>query len=242
MRIAIFGDIHSNLTALRAVLDDIEREGPFNLVVSNGDQLSGGPRPRATWDELRDRGVCVMCGDAERDLDTERFPPEPAGGPNRATIQAIFEWTLEVLPQELRAEAAALPRELRLGVDHARDLLITHANAINLDDFIWTDTSPAELERLVGNPVPGMMVIGHIHAPLDMDFNSTRIVRPGSVGLKYEPRWYNVAHWVAVHWDASRGSWSARTRAVTWDHRAEIEEGRCNGYPGVEILPGYGIS
>ena len=44
MRIAVFTDVHANLTALRAVLDDVEKRGPYDHIVSAGDQLSGGPR------------------------------------------------------------------------------------------------------------------------------------------------------------------------------------------------------
>lgn len=106
MRIAAFTDVHGNLTALRAVLDDIERRGPFNLVVSAGDQVCGGPRPRETWDELVSRGVLMLRGNTERDIGHGEFPPEPVGGTRRDVIMAVFDWTLDQLPPAIRDAAA----------------------------------------------------------------------------------------------------------------------------------------
>ena len=239
MRIAVLSDIHANLTALRAVLADIRAQGPFQLVVSIGDQLLGGPRPLEVWDELESAGVTVLMGDTERDLALGSFKAVPGRGLRRDLILAVFDWTLKLVPADLRERAAAMPRNLRLQVDNGPELLLTHANGVNLHEFIWADTPAAELERLIGPNPPALMVVGHIHAPLELVYKTTTIVRPGSVGLKYEPEWADVAHWADIWWDGERREWAYRLRQVGWDHRIEIEAGRAVNYPGVRILPGY---
>ena len=239
MRIAVLTDVHANLTALRAVMDDISAQGPFQLVVSAGDQLLGGPRPLEVWDELESAGVTLLMGDTERDLALGSFKPVPGRGLRRDLILAVFDWTVKLLPPDLRKRAAALPRHLRFQVDNGPELLIAHANGLNLHEFIWADTPPAELKRLIGPNPPALMVVGHIHAPLDLEYETTTILRPGSVGLKYESHWADVAHWAEVWWDAQRAAWSHRVHQVEWDHRLEIEAGRAVNYPGVRILPGY---
>ena len=239
MRIAVLTDVHANLTALRAVLADIRAHGPFHLIVSGGDQLCGGPRPLETWDELESAGVTMLKGDTERDLALGSFKPVPGRGLRRDLILSVFDWTLQLVPPDLRERVAALPEQLRLRVDGGPELLLAHANGVNLDDFIWADTPPDDLERLIGPNPPALMVVGHIHAPLELEFNGATILRPGSVGLKYEPHWAGVAHWAEVWWDSQRAAWAYRLRQVDWDHRLEIEIGRAVGYPGVRILPGY---
>ena len=239
MRIAILTDVHANLTALRAVLADVRARGPFQLVVSAGDQLCGGPRPMETWSALEAAGVTLLKGDTERDLAVGSFKAVPGRGLRRDLILAVFDWTAKLVPQDLRQRVAALPEHLRLRVDDGPELLLAHANAVNLDDFIWADSPEAEVERLVGPNPPALMVLGHIHAPLELEFNSTTILRPGSVGLKYEPHWAGVAHWAEVWWDPQRAAWAHRIRQVEWNPRLEIEAGRAVGYPGVRILPGY---
>ena len=239
MHIAAFADVHANITALRAVLRDIEAHGPFDLVVSNGDQIFGGPRPLETWRELEHVGAYCLCGNTERDLGTGQFPPAPAGGQWRDRILEVFDWTMGTLPDEVRELAAQLPQRLDLRIDHGPLLVISHANGVNLDDFIWADTEPAELDRLIGTPRPALLVVGHIHAPLDLEVGPTRVLRAGSVGLMYEANAFNEAHWTEITWDAQRHAWDAERHAVTWDHTAEIAAGHAAGYPGTEILPGY---
>ena len=239
MRIAVLTDVHANLTALRAVLVDIRARGPFQLIVSGGDQICGGPRPLETWDELQAAGVTLLKGDTERDLALGSFKAVPGRGLRRDLILAVFDWTVKLLPSDLLQRAAALPEQLRLQVDGGPELLLAHANGVNLDEFIWADTPAEELGRLIGPNAPALMVVGHIHAPLELEFKDTTILRPGSVGLKYEPHWAGVAHWAEVWWDLERAAWDYRVHQVEWDHRLEIDAGRAMGYPGVRILPGY---
>ena len=42
-RIAVFSDVHGNITGLRAVVDAIDDIGPFDDVICAGDILGGGP-------------------------------------------------------------------------------------------------------------------------------------------------------------------------------------------------------
>ncbi|TIW76192.1 MAG: metallophosphoesterase, partial [Mesorhizobium sp.] len=48
MRIAVLADIHGNLLALDAVLDDLNRRGGADVTVDLGDCVSGPLWPRET--------------------------------------------------------------------------------------------------------------------------------------------------------------------------------------------------
>ena len=240
LRIAVFTDVHANLTALGAVLDDIEKHGPYDLIVSAGDQLSGGPRPLQTWHELRANEIALLKGDTERDLVLGESKPVAGNGHRRDLILAVFEWTVDLISDDIRQYVADLPEDLRREVSSGQDILVTHANGVNLDDFIWADTPPAELERLLGSQPPTLMVVGHIHAPLEIQVLSTRIVRPGSVGLKYESRWADVAHCADIRWDQAQNLWGYVVHSIRWDLQLEIDAARECGYPGITILPGFG--
>src|SRR4029077_18736553 len=59
-RIALISDIHSNLLALRAVLDEIARTG-VDQVICLGDVANLGPEPNAVIEILAERGCpCIM--------------------------------------------------------------------------------------------------------------------------------------------------------------------------------------
>ncbi len=237
----MFGDVHANLSALTAVLADIERCGPFAAVISNGDQLAGGPRPLAVWDRLIDRRALMLVGNAERDLLTGDVPPPPWGLSKRSIIKASFFYCHDRLTPELIAAGANLPFAIRLrAYPSSPVLMITHANASNVDDFLTPTTSPNVYNRLLGSSRrPQMMITGHIHAPQDSEIGGVRVVRPGSVGLKYERETQHLANWIEVWFDRAARRWEFRQHEVEWDNELEIAAGRRLGYPAVEILPGF---
>ena len=79
MRIGIVSDIHSNLPALEAVLQDM---GAVDRLLCLGDFVGYGPWPNECVDLLRDRGVISIAGNhdlaAIGALTTEDFNQEAA--------------------------------------------------------------------------------------------------------------------------------------------------------------------
>ncbi|MEE9542311.1 MAG: metallophosphoesterase family protein, partial [Thermodesulfobacteriota bacterium] len=61
MRYAIISDIHSNLEALRAVLDDIDNRR-VDKIVSLGDIVGYNANPNETVDLIRERGIMSIAG------------------------------------------------------------------------------------------------------------------------------------------------------------------------------------
>ena len=70
-RIAVLSDIHGNLPALTAVLDDVARHAP-DLVLNLGDHASGPLWPRETLELLRRQTWVQIAGNHDRTLST--FP------------------------------------------------------------------------------------------------------------------------------------------------------------------------
>jgi protein phosphatase len=70
--LAIISDIHANITALEAVLRDIEARGIIEIICL-GDLVGKGPNPRACVDRIRELGCPVIQGNWDelvtRDLD-----------------------------------------------------------------------------------------------------------------------------------------------------------------------------
>ena len=64
MRLAIVSDIHGNLTALEAVIADLETAGA-DVVLHGGDLVASGARPAEVVDVIRDVGLHGG-GDASR--------------------------------------------------------------------------------------------------------------------------------------------------------------------------------
>ena len=64
MRVAILADIHGNLPACEAVLDDIKKQSPAAIVAA-GDLDMRGAHPRETVDLLFDRCTAWLMGNTD---------------------------------------------------------------------------------------------------------------------------------------------------------------------------------
>src|SRR5208282_2666438 len=102
VRVAFISDVHSNLEALEAVLDEVGRA----RVYCCGDIVGYGASPNEVVRVLRDVGATCVIGNhdlAALEADVGAFNP-------RAAMAAI--WTSQHLTDESRAFLGSLPREV----------------------------------------------------------------------------------------------------------------------------------
>ena len=121
MRYALLADIHANLAAFTAVLDDIARRGGVEEVWCLGDIVGYGPDPNQCLELLRQCQHVSICGNhdlaATGKLDLRRFNPDAAFAAQWTAKQLSREHIdyLESLPQVIEKDGFTLvhgsPRE-----------------------------------------------------------------------------------------------------------------------------------
>jgi hypothetical protein len=67
LRIALFSDIHGNITGLKAVLQALEADGGADITCAAADMVSGGPATDEVIDLLVSQGVRMVRGDSDTD-------------------------------------------------------------------------------------------------------------------------------------------------------------------------------
>jgi predicted phosphodiesterase len=191
MRVAVISDIHSNLAALRAVLEDSEREGAEEIWCL-GDLVGYGPEPNACVALIRERaGVCLGGNHdlaALGKMDLDYFNPD-------AAVAAL--WTNEVLTAASREFLAELPCLLERA-----PFTLAHGSPRHPEwEYVLTYGVARANFELLGTPY---CLVGHTHWPtawrkVDGDENSLEceplrhaslytlgddpvILNPGSVG------------------------------------------------------------
>jgi putative phosphoesterase len=171
MSFATLYDIHGNLAALDAALEEVP--GHATIVVG-GDVCMGGPRPSETLERLRGLGdrALWLRGNADRELtpgEEGLVPPE------------IAERTRAALTAEQIAFLHQLPPTVGIG-----DVLFCHATPRN-DVDIFTERTPEErIADLFGDLDASVVVCGHTHMQFERTIAGKRVVNSGSVGLPYE--------------------------------------------------------
>ncbi|MDE6655806.1 MAG: metallophosphoesterase, partial [Anaeroplasmataceae bacterium] len=65
MKVAIFSDIHGNLEALEAILEDIKKN-QFDEVICLGDVIGIGPSPKECLQKIQEGNIRLLLGNHER--------------------------------------------------------------------------------------------------------------------------------------------------------------------------------
>src|SRR5688500_5141139 len=111
MRVAALYDVHGNLPALEAVLEEVERE-QSDVIVFGGD-IVAGPMPKETLERVRGLGDKARClrGNADR------LALEYRSGRRRERDGVGDAWVGAQLTDDEAAFLEALPLTLTLEVD-----------------------------------------------------------------------------------------------------------------------------
>src|SRR5207248_7807943 len=130
MRVAVISDIHGNQVALEAVLEDLSLQSGIDHLVIAGDLCLNGPCPRQVLQTVQQLGCPVIQGN----VDAEVVNGAPDKGPKKRTTVG---WTREQIGQVGVHYLASLPFSQRIHNSDGSDLLIVHANPLNLEDAIF---------------------------------------------------------------------------------------------------------
>lgn len=223
-RVAALYDIHGNLPALEAVLEEVRAAGVDGVVV--GGDVVPGPMPGECLAALTglDVPVRAISGNGERGVVTLRADGTVKGMPEQA-VEAM-RWTSRVLSVPEIERLSSWPPTRRLAIDEVGDVLFCHATPES-DMDIFTKLTPAEhILPVFENAGAPLVVCGHTHMQFDRLVGGTRVVNAGSVGMPFgEPG----AYWLLLGPDVE-------LRRTTYDLDAAAARIRASNYPQAEMF------
>lgn len=188
MRVAALYDIHGNLPALLAVLEEVRSIGADLLVV--GGDVVPGPMPAECLACLSALGIPVLClrGNGERAVLAERSGAD-SGVP--APFREAVRWSAGQLDDRAARWIAAWPATHRVTIEGLGEVFFCHATPRS-DDEIFTRLTPeAALQPVIEDASASVVVCGHTHMQFDRTVGDTRVVNAGSVGMPFgEPGAY----------------------------------------------------
>ena len=220
-RLAIVSDVHGNLDALNAVLEDA-REQEVDGFVNLGDMVGSGAYPEEVVRVLSDDRFLGVIGNVDRDvLEFARSPPRPKA---RSVKKAILAASVKDLSEESLRFISSLPVELRLEIGGKR-ILMVHDSPGGHDEPLGPDTADERLRELGRIADADIVLVGHSHRAFFRDVDGVLFVNPGSVGLPLDgdPR-ASYAILEALHGKVT-------LRRVAYDIEAAVEALRSKGLP-----------
>lgn len=183
MRIAALYDIHGNLPALEAVLQEIEQLN-VNQIVVGGDVVLG-PMSRECLDKLADIQIPVsfIRGNCEMSV-LAQMNNQPVGNLPDNILEDL-RWTANQLLARHHALLSKLPRTVTLKIDGLGDILFCHATPSSETENFTRLTPEKKLNTIFKTVEEPYVVCGHTHMQFDISVGKVRIINAGSVGMPF---------------------------------------------------------
>jgi predicted phosphodiesterase len=235
MRVAALYDIHGNLPALEAVLDEL-RQADVDQIVVGGDVVPG-PMPRETLRRLLDLDLPVhfLHGNGELAMLALLAAPHEgavtywgttSGEPLPERYRPAYRWTAQQLQPDYQPVLARWPKTLRLEIGGLGAVLFCHGTPRS-ETEVFTHLTPAErLAPLLDGLGVSVVVCGHTHMQFDRQVGRTRVVNAGSVGESYGAP---GAYWLLLGPDV-------QLRQTPYDLALAAERLGATAYPGVQAF------
>ena len=232
MRVAALYDIHGNLPALNAVLDELEKVQP-DLIVVGGDIVSG-PLPAQTLERLLQLGdrARFIRGNNDREVVlafdgqpvTRKYLPAPS-----EKGREEMRWTAGQLTRSHRDFLAALPEQFEAEIDGLGRVLFCHATPSSDEEVFTPITSVERLGSIFSGVEQKIVICGHTHMQFELHVNHLRVLNAGSVGMPFADQ--PGAYWLLL------GSEGCEFRRTAYDGEAAARQIRASGSPqGQEFI------
>jgi predicted phosphodiesterase len=240
--------VHGNLSALEAVIHQIERIPSIDEIVFAGDLCLFGPRPQACLHLLRSKNISSIIGNTDEWI---RQPPSLTGALDEAELSRrqrlhdLSSWTegrldrdsiiwLDILRQQFSWESPGMSQR-------KERLLVFHANPVDLNRLVFPPLErqielygrirqeDIELQPLFGDLEATTIAFGHLHIPSTRQWQGKTLVNVSSVSLPGDGD--ARAKFVVFDWDDA-GGWSIERHFVEYPITDEIAAYRNNRPPG----------
>ncbi|KXB09426.1 hypothetical protein AKJ35_00835 [candidate division MSBL1 archaeon SCGC-AAA833F18] len=169
----VIADPHSNLPALKAVLDHMPK---VDQIICVGDLVGYGAEPNEVVETVKSKDISSVMGNHDHAAVTGKvssFNPYAA----KAAL-----WTGEALTNENQEFLENLPREVKFKEGKWEIYMVHGSPRRPLTEYILPGISNQDLVRLTKEINADVVILGHTHVPLERRIMGKLIINPGAVG------------------------------------------------------------
>ena len=236
MRIAFISDIHGNLTALEAVLADINKNGT-DQIICLGDTISLGPQPLETLNVLKELNcIYIMGNHDEAILDPEKAPELEI---TEHLVPDLY-WCRDQLVADSFEFLKSFQGNYKIEFPNGVQLLAFHGSPNSTTDIIQATTSPELLDKYFAEQSSTVFIGGHSHIQMHRRYGKKLILNSGSVGNAFEfafspgnpPHLLPWAEYAVI--DQSGNTFDVDLRRVYFDTDALLKIVKQSSLPGAD--------
>lgn len=253
-KIAIISDIHGNITALNAVLEDIKKRN-INKIFCLGDSITKCTHPDLVIDKIKQVCEVILIGNCDYSI-------------CKPSSKIKNFWSRNIIGEERAEFISSLPISYEFYMS-GHLIRLFHASPYSLDEIYnpmfsnkYSKYSHLEIDnpdRLFANtafigktekdPAPDIIGFGHIHTPLLVRYKNKTIFNPGSVGIPVEMhnndendesnKFSTVASYTILegfYEKTKLDSISFNSVRVPYDIKQEVEDLQNSDMPNKEVI------
>lgn len=192
MKIALISDIHANLPALEAVLQDIDQKDPDSIYCL-GDLVGYNVWPNEVVREIRKRKIPTIAGNYDFGIGRNinecgcAYKTEE----DKAMGAISISFTNQIMEEEERQYLRTLPAHIRVEFqlnDEKITLLFVHGSPRKINEYLFENREEKSLLRIMKDAGADIMAFGHTHKPYhrvlvsESDERLFHAINIGSVG------------------------------------------------------------
>ena len=191
MKIAAISDIHGNMDALSAVMDDIAKHECSKIVVL-GDYAMAGPQPKDAVEffmQQKDNPMYDMIqGNTDLMISDYNDDIEKLMSENAPIMLSALKDDLKILNSSHTNFLRQLPIQKEIVCDGIKILLVHGSPRKNNEDILPTATLE-QVENMVKSTDADIILCGHTHIPCGFQTSKKQtVVNVGSVGRPFTPQ------------------------------------------------------
>ena len=181
MQIALISDIHGNLFALDAILNDIAQRN-IEHILCLGDVAAGGPQPCEVIGRLREMGCPIVMGNTDAWLQQPQLHPQKS-------VEGQFAQDIEFCPPDNWSKTTRLFCTLlqqniyAWSLNAHMTLLGYHGSPRSFSERLLPTTPDQTLDDALAASNAQIFAGGHTHIQMFRRYKEKLIINPGSVGL-----------------------------------------------------------
>lgn len=226
MRIAVFSDIHSNLSAFTTSLAYAKHLGAEGFAFL-GDLISDGPDPHALLESIRalaDQKPCWFVRGNREEYQLAHHA-NPADGWIPSSHFGSFLYTYEHLTPEDIDFIQRMPLTARITLPDCPPVLMCHGTQTNPRELIYPGTEAAD--NFLKSVKETTVLSGHCHLQYRYEAFGKQLINPGSIGMHANGQ--ARAQFAMIR--CEEGRWIARMLNVEYDRLAELRRYEGSGLP-----------
>jgi predicted phosphodiesterase len=169
MKIAFFSDIHANLPALEAVLNDIDHQQP-DMVYCLGDLVGYNIWPNEVTNLIRQRGIPTLAGNYDEGigLNSDNCGCAYKSDDEKSNGAQSIALTNALVTSDVRNYLRQLPRHLTMEFQEAGKhihLLMAHGSPRKINEYLFEDREEKSTLRILEKAQADLLFVGHTHRP-----------------------------------------------------------------------------